>query len=307
MIEDEPAEVLLAAACPALAQRGRDQPRQPQGERNITYATLDNDHEMQLDLYFPADIEDAEQAPALVVWVHGGAWMMGHRRPCPLTFLTEHGFAVASVSYRFAQAAQYPAQLHDCKAAIRYLRANADAYGYDADRIGVAGGSAGGHLAALLGTTGNAPETEGELGEHTDTSSAVQAVYDLFGPTDLAAMDEDIPNADENELAAFSPITLLLGADPDDRPDLAAAADPATYIDADDPPFIILQGTRDPLVPLSQSEYLAEKLEAADVEHRLVVVQNGGHGGWHFQTKDRIDEMIAFFTEHLIEVEAEDE
>jgi len=294
--------LLLAITSPALAQRGQ----RPVTENNITYATLDNDQAMMLDLYLPRDLDEANAAPPLVVWVHGGAWMMGHRRPCPLTFLTEHGFAVASVSYRFAQQATFPAQLHDCKAAVRYLRANAAEYGYDAERIGVAGGSAGGHLAALLGTTGNAPETHGELGEHTDTSPAVQAVYDLFGPTDLAAMDEDIPNADENELAAFSPITLLLGADPDDRPDLAAAADPGHFVDADDPPFMIVHGTRDPLVPLSQSEYLAEKLDDADVENDLVVVEGGGHGGWHFQTEERKDEMVAFFTEHLVDTQTDE-
>lgn len=287
--------LLLAFTCPALAQqRGQ----RPTIERNITYATLDNGTDMKLDLILPADIGDGEDAPPLVVWVHGGAWMMGHRWPCPLTFLTDHGFAVASISYRFAQVAQFPAQLHDCKAAIRFLRANAGEYGYDPDHIGVAGGSAGGHLAALLGTTGNAPETEGTLGEYTDTSSEVQAVYNLFGPVNLIDMDEDIPN--DNELAPFSPITLLLGADPDDRPDLADAANPATFIDADDPPFMILHGTRDPLVPMAQSEYLNEKLDDAGVENDLVVVDGGGHGTWHFGTEERRDEMIAFFEAHLM-------
>jgi acetyl esterase/lipase len=285
--------LLIAAALPTLAAE-REAMRI---DRNITFATLEDGREMMLDLYRPAEDTDGP----LVVWVHGGGWMMGNRWPCPVAFLADHGYAVASISYRYAQQATFPAQLHDCKAAIRFLRANADDYGYNADRIGVIGASAGGHLAALLGTTGNDPDTEGDLGDHPDTSSAVQAVYDLFGPTDLADLDEDIPDDEENTLAAFSPITLLLGADPDDRPDLAAAADPAHYADADDPPFLIIHGTNDPLVPLRQSEYLAEKLEAVGVEHRLVVIEEGGHGGWHYQTEERIAELLVFLGEHLVE------
>lgn len=285
--------LLMTAALPVLAAETQAM----RVDRNITYATLEDDTEMQLDLYLPAV---GDEAP-LVVWVHGGGWMMGNRWPCPLAFLADQGYAVASISYRFAQQATFPAQLHDCKAAIRFLRANAADLGYNADRIGVIGASAGGHLAALLGTTGNDPDTEGDLGEFVGTSSAVQAVYDLFGPTDLADLDEDIPDGEENTLAAFSPITLLLGADPDDRPDLAAAADPAHYADADDPPFLIVHGTKDPLVPLRQSEYLSEKLEEAGVEQRLVVIEDGGHGTWHYQTEERIAELLGFLAEHLAE------
>ncbi|MEM9414306.1 MAG: alpha/beta hydrolase [Planctomycetota bacterium] len=295
--------VLLALACsmPAVAQNRRDR---PQTDRHIVYATLDDGTEMKLDLYRPQGInEDTPEAdrPKLIVWIHGGAWMMGNRWPCPMTFLTEHGYTVASVSYRFSNVAQYPAQLHDCKAAIRFLRASADQYGYNADRIGVIGASAGGHLAALLGTTGNDPDTEGELGEHLETSSAVHAVYDLFGPTDLEALSAEIP--EESGLAAHSPIAMLLGADPRERPDLADAADPVTYLDAEDPPVMIAHGTRDPLVPLAQSEYFAEALEDAGVEHELVIVEGGGHGSRHFHTPEMIAQLIAFFDENLVEAE----
>ncbi|MEM9345716.1 MAG: alpha/beta hydrolase [Planctomycetota bacterium] len=261
-------------------------------QRGIVYATVD-DRELKLDLYLPDEVDDAP----LVVWVHGGAWMMGSRYPCPVRYLTEEGFAVASVSYRFAQHAVFPAQLHDCKAAIRYLRANAEAYGYDAERIGVAGASAGGHLVSLLGTTGNAEKTHGEVGEHDDVSSEVHAVYNLFGPTDLLALDEGFDR--EGERNRNNPIVQLLGADPDDEPVLAKAADPATFIDKDDPPMLIVHGTRDRLVPLSQSEYLAEKLEDAGVEHRFEVIEGAGHGGREFRTKERRGQVIAFFSKHL--------
>ena len=259
-------------------------------QRGIVYATVD-DRRLKLDLYLP---EEADDAP-LVVWVHGGAWVMGSRYPCPMRFLTDEGFAVASVSYRFATQAVFPAQLHDCKAAVRYLRANAEGYGYNADRIGVAGGSAGGHLVALLGTTSNDDKTHGEVGEHDDVSSAVHAVYNLFGPTDLINLDDDSEKAKGRPNA----IAILLGTDPDDEPDLAKAADPATFIDKDDPPMLIVHGTKDRVVPLSQSEYLAEKLKASEVEHRLVVLEGAGHGGRAFRTKERREEAAAFFAKHL--------
>ncbi|MGB1126583.1 MAG: alpha/beta fold hydrolase [Phycisphaeraceae bacterium] len=259
--------------------------------RGITYATV-GDRELKLDLYLP---EDAD-SPSLVVWVHGGAWIKGHRYPCPIRYLNDEGFAVASVSYRFAQDAVFPAQLHDCKAAVRFLRANAEEYGYNAERIGAAGASAGGHLVSLLGTTSNDNKSHGKVGEHHDVSSAVDAVYNLFGPTDLINLDDDSDQAKGRP----NPISMLLGADPDDEPELAKAADPATYVDENDPPVLIVHGTNDQLVPLSQSEYLAKKLKASDVDHRLVVLKGAGHGGRAFRTKERRDEVIAFFTKHLI-------
>ena len=259
-------------------------------QRGITYATID-DRELKLDLYLPTEVDDAP----LVVWVHGGAWVMGNRYPCPLRYLTEEGFAVASVTYRFAHQAVFPAQLHDCKAAVRFLRAHAEKYGYNAQRIGVAGASAGGHLVSLLGTTGNDEKTHGEVGDFDEESSAVHAVYNLFGPADLINLDDD----SERAKVRRNPIAILLGADPDDEPELARAADPATYIDKRDPPILIVHGTKDRVVPLSQSEYLAEKLEAAGVDHRLEIIEGAGHGGRAFRTKERREELVAFFTKHL--------
>ncbi|MEO0475274.1 MAG: alpha/beta hydrolase, partial [Planctomycetota bacterium] len=226
---------------------------------------------------------------------HGGGWIGGRRHPCPIRYLTEEGFAVASVTYRLSREATYPAQLHDCKAAVRFLRANADKYGYNADRLGVAGASAGGHLVSLLGTTGNDGKTHGAVGEHDDVSSKVHAVYNLFGPTDLINLDDDRPGASPRA----NLIAILLGADPDDEPELAKAADPATYIDKDDPPMLIVHGTEDPIVPLSQSEYLVKYLNKAGVEHRLEVIEGAGHGGRAFRTKERRDEVVDFFANHL--------
>jgi len=282
-----PLLLCLVFALPAIAQ---DRPRT---QRRITYAELDRGRELQLDLYLPRDVEDAP----LVVWVHGGGWMAGHRYPCPLHYLTEEGFAVASISYRFAQEASYPAQLHDCKAAIRFLRANSDEYGYDAEHIGACGASAGGHLVALLGTTGNTddPDVEGDLGDHLETSSEVQAVCDLFGPTDLMAFVSDTPRGQ----AALSMVTFLLGGDPEDEPELARAADPVTYLDSDDPPVIIAHSDRDELVPLSQSEYFDAALEEAGVEHELIVVEGAGHGTPEFGTDEMQQRLTDFFDKHL--------
>ena len=167
--------------------------------KDLIYASTQQ-KQLALDLYIP---DGAPKRP-LVVWIHGGAWRAGSRAKPPALYLTAQGYAVASISYRFSQEAVFPAQIHDCKAAIRWLRANALKYGYDATRIGVWGASAGGHLAALLGTSGGVKGLEGDLGNARE-SSTVQAVVDFFGPTDLpqmsrfpGTMDHDAPDSPES-------------------------------------------------------------------------------------------------------------
>jgi len=189
------------------------------------------------------------------VWIHGGGWSAGGKEDCPAVSFVTKGYAVASINYRFSQHALFPAQIEDCKAAIRWLRANAKRYNLDAGHVGVWGASAGGHLVALLGTTGGVKKLEG-TGGNLDQSSRVQCVVDWFGPTDFAKMGgwQDKPD---------SPMALLIGGPVRDRQELATKANPITYISKDSAPFLIMHGEKDNLVPMSQSELLDGALRKA--------------------------------------------
>ncbi len=216
--------------------------------RDLAY--VPGGHERQkLDLYLPTEADPNGPRP-LLVWVHGGAWLGGSKNPCPAARFAKEGYAVASVNYRLSQHALFPAQIQDCKAAIRWLRANAGSYGYDPNRIGVWGASAGGHLVALLGTAGDVNEFD--VGPNQSVPSRVQAVCDFFGPTDFtkmsgfwSTMKHDAPDAPESK---------LIGGPIQENPPKAQKANPITYVTKDDPPFLIVHGDKDPLVPHNQSE-----------------------------------------------------
>ncbi len=205
--------------------------------RNLQY--VEGGHERnRLDLYLP---EKAEGRLPLVVWIHGGAWRGGSKDDVPALPLVGKGYAVASINYRLSQHAVFPAQIEDCKAAIRWLRANAAKYHLDPDHIGVWGASAGGHLVALLGTTGGVKDLEGN-GANLDQSSRVQCVIDWFGPTELTTMGEqgDKPG---------SPVALLIGGLVQENREKARKASPLTYVSKDSAPFLIMHGDKDNLVP----------------------------------------------------------
>ena len=240
-----------------------------------------------LDLFIPRN--DGHPLP-LVVWVHGGGWRGGDKARCLALPLIEKGYAVASINYRLSGEAPFPAQIHDCKAAIRWLRANAKEYSIDPDRIGVWGGSAGGHLVALLGTTGDAKVLEGD-GGNVDVSSRVRAVCDFYGPSDLP----NIGNADNAQNA----VSGLLGGPVSAHLEKAKQASPITYITPDDPPFLIIHGARDRLVPASQSQTLYERLKEKGVEAKLEVIESAGHGGPEFTSPDRLRMIVEFFDRHL--------
>jgi acetyl esterase/lipase len=260
--------------------------------KDIDYAG-DGHERHKLDLYVP---ENGEKRP-LLIWIHGGGWKAGNKDRVPILWALEHGYALASINYRLTDIAKFPAQIHDCKGAIRFLRAHAAKFGYNATKIGVAGGSAGGHLVALIGTSGDVKELEGDIGGNLDQSSRVQAVLDLYGPTDFVTMVMQPSTIDRT--TADYPEALLIGARVQDAPDKARAASPATYITHDDPPVLIYQGDADPLVPFHQSISFHELLDKAGVPNELVLIKGGKHGGPEFGDDTARAKQLAFFDRYI--------
>ncbi len=267
-------------------------------ERNIPYVA--NGHPSQiLDIYLPE--KPSDKPLPLMIWIHGGAWMAGSQANPPVLYLVKKGFAVASIQYRFSKDAIWPAQSYDCKAAIRFLRANAAKYNFDPDRFAVGGDSAGGHLAAFIGTSGDVKEMEGDLG-NTNVSSRVQAAIDWFGPTDLLAMgDQAGPNSMIKHNDANAPEALLVGGPVQEKKDLAKTANPLTYIDKHDPPFLIMHGDNDQLVPLAQSTMLAKALIDAGVEVTMKTIPGAGHEDPKFRSPEN-QRLIENFLSQALKV-----
>ena len=252
-------------------------------ERNIPYVENGHPNEV-LDLFLPE--QPSDKPLALMIWIHGGAWMGGNQASPLVLYLVSKGFAVASIQYRFSSDAIWPAQSCDCKAAIRFLRANAAKYNLDPNHFGVGGDSSGGHLAAFVGTSGDVREMEGDLG-NTNVSSRVQAVVDWFGPTDVTFMAQQSgPHSMIRHDAPDSPESLLLGGPVQEKRDLARTANPLTYIDKNDPPFLIMHGDNDQLVPLGQSVVLAKALIDAGVEVTMKTIPGAGHEGPQFRNAE---------------------
>ena len=300
---------LLLAVTPTSAQdkpspKTTPQPKLPPGQiqrvpegvkviRELPYAPGGHERH-KLDIYTPESAPTGNRLP-LVVWVHGGGWQNGSKNGCPALWLVPRGYAVASINYRLSSHATYPAQLEDCKTAIRWLRRNAVAYGIDGERIGVWGSSAGGHLVALLGVTGDVKDFD--KGENIGVSSAVQAVCDFFGPTDFLQMSK-FPSTIEHD-SPTSPESKLIGGAIRENKDKVARANPLTFVSQGDAPFLILHGDKDPLVPIHQSELLEAALKEAHVDVALVRLAGAGHGGQQFNTPEQQQHIVAFFDKHL--------
>ena len=265
-------------------------PRIPTGaERvmeDITYSTIDGVN-LKMDLYYP---QTGSSPYPVVIYVHGGGWTSGSKRGGAgmrdVPTLLAHGYVVAAVDYRLAPRWKFPAQIEDVKCAVRYLRVHTDDLRIDPDRIGAYGGSAGGHLVALLGTA----DDDAFSGDCPwKASSRVQAVVDMFGPADFSLF----------EFIGSKKAMSVFGSS--DATDLVfAQASPVTWVSSDDPPFLILHGDKDPVVPLSQSQSLYDHLQAAGVPVDLVVVKNAGHGfkptgGEIDPSRQEISELIASF------------
>lgn len=269
---------------------GQRVPDTIKAELDLPYAGTDNPRQ-KLDLYLPKTRKDDKPLP-VVVFIHGGAWQGGDKRGGLGTVapLVESGeYAGVSIGYRLTGEAIWPAQIHDCKAAIRWLRANAKKYNLDPDKIGVTGTSAGGHLVAMLGTTGDVKELEGKLGEYLNESSRVTCVVDQFGPTDLLAMGGSHNNPN-------SPESKLVGGAVQETQKMAREASATTHVSKDDPPFMLLHGTNDNVVPFNQSELLHDALKKGGVESMLLPVEGAGHG---FRTNEVAERMRLFFDKHL--------
>ena len=249
----------------------------------------------RLDLYLPA--KPGPPRP-LIAYIHGGAWRGGSKDQCPAGSLLPLGYAVASIEYRFSQDAIYPAQIEDCKAAIRWLRAHSAEYGIDPKRVGVWGASAGGHLVALMGVTGHVSDFD--TGENLDQSSAVQCVVDFFGPTDFLHYGL-VPNPRLD--APDSAVAQLLGGQVTTHHAEARRASPVYFVTKDAAPFLILHGDHDPLVPLQQSQELLADLQKEAVECTLKVVIGGGHGGPGFNTPANQKLIVDFLERHLKNVQ----
>lgn len=286
---------LVALVATAWAQSPRPVPAGVVAHRNLPY--VPNGHERQkLDLYIP---EQADGPVPIIVWIHGGGWAAGDKNNCPplSNGYTQRGYAAASLDYRLSGDAIFPAQIEDCKAAIRWLRAHAKKYNLDPTRIGVWGSSAGGHLVALLGTTSETREFD--VGVNLEQSSAVQAVSDFYGPTDILQMDAHaLPGARLKHDPANSPESRLIGGAIQENKDKAGRVNPINYLTKNAAPFLIVHGDKDPLVPHHQSELLFAALKKAGVPVRFHTIKGAEHGRG-FSGKE-ISEMVAAFFDHRL-------
>ncbi len=276
---------------PAKAKANPQLPVNVAVEQDVEYAKA-GDVSLKLDIYRPK-AESAKPRP-LIVWIHGGGWQGGNKSSgmrLVAPFVASGDYVGASVGYRLTGVAQWPAQIYDCKAAIRYLRANATKLGVDPNKIGVWGGSAGGHLVALLGTSGDVAELEGNLGT-TGVSSRVNCVIDYFGPADFLMFGVDSHRLNE----PGQPVYKLFGGPLKDHQTEAKQASPVTFISKDDPPFLIVHGTKDPTVNINQSERLYDLQKQAGANTLLVKVIDGGHG---FASPEISSRVTAFFDKNL--------
>jgi acetyl esterase/lipase len=248
-----------------------------------------------LDVYIP-DKRITFPTPA-VIFIHGGGWSGGDKFPCQVNVLAQNGFLCISINYRLSGVAQFPAAVEDCKCSVRWLKAHAAEYNVDPNKIGVWGGSAGGHLALMVGLVDSSAGLEG-TGGWAEYSSRVQAVCSYYGTSDMAKQciigNREMPSA-------------FIGGRPSEKPELFAQASPINYVSRDDPPLLMVHGDKDVVVPYEQSKMLLEAYQKAGLDVKLVTVQNAGHS---FQQagdqpispdiKQIQNEALSFFIKNLV-------
>ena len=269
-------------------------------KRDIPYAP---DHPRQkLDLYLPGKPTDPKAVPApkpksplpVILFLHGGGWNMGSKDMVGWlagASVTDGEYAAVAANYRLSQHAKWPAQIHDSMAAVRWIRANAKEHGLDPDRIAVVGMSAGGHLAAMLGTAQQSPDLVGKVGSYAGVSSKVSCVVTLAAPTDFNALD---PDGALSRSRPNNPVVQLLGGT---SADVAKSASPSSYVSTGDAPFLIIHGSADNVVPVGQGKILHDALKKAGVESRLIEIKGAGHMG--VLTPEIQRETKTFLKRHL--------
>lgn len=282
----------------------------------LTYATYQDSsgatQPLKLELLVPSSATPAAPVP-VVLWIHGGGWFNGSRLPIPssVSALCSKGYAVASLDYRLTGTAIWPAQIQDCKGAVRWLRARAGTYNLDPDRFAAWGTSAGAHLASMLGVTGDertvtignaTVDLEGATGGNTGFSSRVQAVVSWYGHGDLLQMNF-YPSMQDHD-AGGSPESRLVGNWIQRVPERTATASPVTFASADDPPFLVMHGTIDDMVPFNQSELLVDALRRNGVRVTWLPVPNAGHGGTSFNTAANYQTVYDFLQATLLDLPA---
>lgn len=265
------------------AKRGQDRgprARNVKITRDVEYGKA-GERSLKLDLYQPA--KPAAKKLPCIVWIHGGGWRGGNKASGSrlLGFVRTGNYVGVSVGYRLSGEAVWPAQIHDCKAAIRWVRTNAEEHGINPERIGLWGSSAGGHLVSLLATSSDVKELEGENGS-PGVSSRVKCVVDYCGPTKMTVFKH--------------PAVMQLFGSEKAHKTHAKIASPATHVTKDDPPILIVHGTQDNVVPIAQAELFHKKLNEAGVDATFVKMEGGGHG---IGGKEITSRVAAFFDKHL--------
>ena len=254
---------------------------------DIVYATVGG-KQLALDLYLPTGVD----SPPLIVWVHGGRWMLGDKSEVPTAFV-EQGIATASLDFRQSTEARFPAMIHDIKAAIRFLRAKAPTYGYRTDRVAIGGTSSGAHLAALVGVTNGHAALEGTVGDHRNQSSDVHAILSYYGASNLTTiLAQSTPEGlDVREPA----LEALLGALPDQEHDMARLASPVLHVDQSAPPLMLLHGDQDPQMPINQSYEFEAAYKSIGLDVHFDVLPGAAHGGEDdFFSAERNARAVAF-------------
>jgi acetyl esterase/lipase len=249
--------------------------------RDIEYARI-GEHTLKLDLHRPVE----KSRSPLIVWVHGGAWRSGSKTNMHLSKVVEDGYPVASVDYRLSTQAKFPAQIHDLKAAIRFLRGHGREWQITSKKIVIAGDSAGAHLAALVGVSNGNSELEGQIGSNRSESSDVQGIVSFYGAANLTSiLSQSTPHGLKVRVPALD---LFLGGQPTNDVALARLASPVFHVDRRDPPLLLFHGDQDPQMPINQSHELQGAYQRANAPVQFEVVHGGAHGGAAFYDAERL-------------------